>query len=458
MSSPTGSSRSSDRDSPQPHQQGQQQPPMPPMLPGWPPMAGSLPPAFQAQLQQFQLQQVQQLQRQLALHTQQLQQQQQHAQTPPHQLPGQAGQGQISRLQETEEGDRKHHRVWEQDNGAQTPDANGTPRGQQGLPPLPWTGDGAAAAVAAAAAAVQAAAAAVAAANMGGEDGKKKRPGEDGYESGDQQGGSDNESSPSAHPPAPASLHPSYLPTPQGKIPANINELIASGRLPFNPLMGAALANANRLPYLLAAAAAANADLRQQGGNPFFPGGAAALNAIRAAAQAQLAAGGHGMHDPTGSGDVKHPTILTPLTPLTLLPHESLGLLGGSPGSTPGSAESRRKRRPSRLYTCNYPGCNKQFTRNFNLQSHAKTHDPDREKPFVCPECSKGFWRKVDLERHDTVHTKVKGHQCPRCDKKFTRKDALQRHVGAKRCAAVKGLAGLLTQAEDAERGISAEV
>ncbi|KAJ3042663.1 hypothetical protein HDV00_006942 [Rhizophlyctis rosea] len=203
-------------DPPESHQQGQQQQPMPPMLPGWPPMAGSLPPALQALSQQFQLEQIQlqqsqlqQLQQQLALHTQQLQQQQQHNQFPLHQLPGQAGQGQIQ-----EEGDRKHHRVWEEDNGAQTPDATGTPRGQQGLPPLPWTGDGAAAL--------------------------------------NQRGGSDNESSPSAHATEPASLHPSYMADPQGRLPS-INDLIALGRLPFD-------ASIARLP----AAVLPNSDPRER--------------------------------------------------------------------------------------------------------------------------------------------------------------------------------------------------
>ena len=221
-----------------------------------------------------------------------------------------------------------------------------------------------------------------------------------------------------------------FMPPQQGKLPPNLNDFFAQSRLPFpggaNLAGIAALYAANRIPQLQILASLAAE--RQAGGNPFFTN-PAAVEAFRRA-QAQLV-GAH-MQDPNNP-DMKN-ALLNPLGPLSLLSPDMLG----SPGSPGGSADSRRKRRPSRLYTCNYPGCNKQFTRNFNLQSHAKTHDPDREKPFVCPECGKGFWRKVDLERHDTVHTKVKGHQCPRCDKKFTRKDALQRHVGAKRCAAAK--------------------
>ncbi|KAI8907763.1 hypothetical protein DFJ77DRAFT_434351, partial [Powellomyces hirtus] len=88
----------------------------------------------------------------------------------------------------------------------------------------------------------------------------------------------------------------------------------------------------------------------------------------------------------------------------------------------------KRKRRPTKLYSCTYLNCNRQFTRHFNLQTHIKTHDPNRDKPFTCPLCDKSFGRKVDRDRHMNVHTKEKTHLCPYCSKTFTRKDALQRH------------------------------
>ncbi|KAJ3040280.1 hypothetical protein HK097_002593 [Rhizophlyctis rosea] len=412
---------------------------MHPMLPpNWPPLPPNLAGIPHGLLQQFQFQQLTNIQRQLAMQQQQLVQQQQQQGGSPTSTPGPS---QPQRAESPDAADRngngRHHRVWEQDNGQNA-------EGRAG-PSSPWGGDGAAAAVAAAAAAVQAAAAAIAASNGNGEEAKpKKREGE-----GEVPGANPEEAMQTpAHAASSLPMTPFMPQQQQGKLNQNFNELFAQGRLPFpggNPLAAAALANANRLPYLLAAAGLAQSVDRQGGPNPFFQ-----IEAIRAAARAQLAAnGGQQFHDPNNP-DMKHP-LMSPLAPLTLLGPELLG----SPGSPGSSADSRRKRRPSRLYTCNYPGCNKQFTRNFNLQSHAKTHDPDREKPFVCPECAKGFWRKVDLERHDTVHTKVKGHQCPRCDKKFTRKDALQRHVGAKRCAAVKqGLQGLGLPQEEIDRGM----
>jgi uncharacterized Zn-finger protein len=42
------------------------------------------------------------------------------------------------------------------------------------------------------------------------------------------------------------------------------------------------------------------------------------------------------------------------------------------------------------------------FDRRSNLKAHMKTHDPNRERPFVCPEsdCGYPFTRSHDLKRH----------------------------------------------------------
>ncbi|KAI9017294.1 hypothetical protein BC832DRAFT_17283 [Gaertneriomyces semiglobifer] len=63
-------------------------------------------------------------------------------------------------------------------------------------------------------------------------------------------------------------------------------------------------------------------------------------------------------------------------------------------------SQVKRRRRATKFYHCQYPGCTRAFTRHFNLQTHAKTHDPNRDKPFMCEVCQKAFGRKVDRDRH----------------------------------------------------------
>jgi len=99
------------------------------------------------------------------------------------------------------------------------------------------------------------------------------------------------------------------------------------------------------------------------------------------------------------------------------------------------SSDSSDRLSLGRRFPCKHPGCDKAFARLFNLNTHEKTHDPQREKPFTCKECTKSFARKHDLYRHEaSVHRGERHFTCKRCAKPFSRKDALRRHVAIKGC------------------------
>ncbi|BGP10755.1 hypothetical protein JCM10049v2_006647 [Rhodotorula toruloides] len=67
----------------------------------------------------------------------------------------------------------------------------------------------------------------------------------------------------------------------------------------------------------------------------------------------------------------------------------------GKKGST--KRHPPKKEQPKR-FVCPHPGCGRPFTRNFNMQSHYKSHLGIRE--FDCPACPKKFSRRHDRARH----------------------------------------------------------
>ena len=50
--------------------------------------------------------------------------------------------------------------------------------------------------------------------------------------------------------------------------------------------------------------------------------------------------------------------------------------------------------------------CNKSYLRETHLQAHARSHLPDSDRPFECPEdgCSKRFWTAQHLKVHESTH------------------------------------------------------
>ena len=99
---------------------------------------------------------------------------------------------------------------------------------------------------------------------------------------------------------------------------------------------------------------------------------------------------------------------------------------GGDDDDDASTSGSRSKQKAPSIFTCPVDGCNKSFTRAYNLRSHQRTHT--NERPFLCEVCGKAFARQHDRKRHEALHSGVKSHTCPGCHKRFARMDALSRH------------------------------
>ncbi|EIN09940.1 hypothetical protein PUNSTDRAFT_34877, partial [Punctularia strigosozonata HHB-11173 SS5] len=59
---------------------------------------------------------------------------------------------------------------------------------------------------------------------------------------------------------------------------------------------------------------------------------------------------------------------------------------------------------------------------------HIRSHNDERPFPCEYPPCDKSFSRKSDRKRHqETVHQSLQ-LKCEKCDGGFSRKDALSKH------------------------------
>ncbi|KAI8923642.1 hypothetical protein BC831DRAFT_381465, partial [Entophlyctis helioformis] len=80
-------------------------------------------------------------------------------------------------------------------------------------------------------------------------------------------------------------------------------------------------------------------------------------------------------------------------------------------------------------FTCSVKGCDRTFTRKYNLDAHLRSHEDIR--PYGCDACDRRFSRKHDLNRHvSSVHDRFRRYgPCPHCRSEFLRSDAFKRHL-----------------------------
>ena len=83
-----------------------------------------------------------------------------------------------------------------------------------------------------------------------------------------------------------------------------------------------------------------------------------------------------------------------------------------------------------KLFKCNYPKCQKSFSKIINLRKHYKSHYKNK-KIYFCPYegCNKSFSAYYSLKSHFRIHTGKMPFRCEICGKKFFDKANWQYHI-----------------------------
>ena len=77
-------------------------------------------------------------------------------------------------------------------------------------------------------------------------------------------------------------------------------------------------------------------------------------------------------------------------------------------------------------YLCKYDGCNKKFTKTWNMLDHVRMHEGI--KPFDCKIWGKQFTQKGNLKKHHMLYHSNKSirdrkkFECIQCNRKYTEK------------------------------------
>ncbi|KAJ2801337.1 hypothetical protein H4R21_002825 [Coemansia helicoidea] len=93
--------------------------------------------------------------------------------------------------------------------------------------------------------------------------------------------------------------------------------------------------------------------------------------------------------------------------------------------------DGARQTGAGKMYYCDI--CNRGFSRQYNMRTHRRTHDPHSvaARPHQCRSCPRSFTRKHDLDRHQVLHDDTDAFKCAVCARGFARLDVLERHANA---------------------------